>query len=179
MSTGRARRAACGARVIFMEEDDMADARSFVRSFAQNRALKLSAALVAVCMFAFMLGQGAAAVRATLSAQSHAVASQHVVRVSAARGVTPTHPASTSADSASGALGGHVVFTTPAHQTSSGSPHAHKKGNRHSSHVKAAGDHSHGGSSHQRDGASGDSSLGTSGNSGGQGNGQDHQTQNN
>jgi type IV secretory pathway VirB10-like protein len=130
------------------------------RQFARSRALKLAAALCLVSALAFLLGQGVAAFRVTLTqTPTTRTPPQVIERVSGAQGTIPAPPpapshntlanaATTSpgaaATAAPVALSANLTRATPAGHVG----HARGKDKAHAKHKGAAGDSSHGGPSH-------------------------------
>lgn len=127
---------------------------AYVRMFARSRVVRLIAALCAVSMLAFVLGQGAAALRENLAApRQAAVQTQILERVTGAQGVA--RPTSTPT-----ATGVRSPTTKPDEFSTdaSHSPEARpltpqpplQEDKHHHSHKKAAGDASHGGLGHEK-----------------------------
>ena len=127
------------------------------RQFARSRARKLAVALCLVSGLAFLLGQGVAAFRVTLTQSSTTHTPPQVIeRVSAAQGTIPAPPApaqNTPANAATApsrataapvALSANLTRATPAGHVG----HARGKGKAHAKRKGAAGDSSHGGPSH-------------------------------
>lgn len=134
------------------------------RVFARSRVWKLLVSLCALCAFAFVLGQGAAAVQLKLTqaaAPSAAASSRQIsLPVAGAQGTTPTP---------SRAPASPVTFSTKKGPTASPgsqmrpltSDAGHKgKGKHQTKHLKAAGDKSHGGLPHGGDPKSGNGKSG-------------------
>jgi hypothetical protein len=119
------------------------------RQFARVRALKLGLALCLVSALAFLLGQGVAAFRVTLTTHTPP---QVVERVSGAQGTIPAPPApahNTPANTAATPaapvnLSANLTRATPAGHVG----HARGKDKAHAKHKGAAGDSSYGGPSH-------------------------------
>ena len=130
---------------------------AFDRTFARSRAIRLVAALCAVSALAFVLGQGAAAVRSNLTIQRPTTPQPQILeRVSGAQGVarptaTPT-AASTQPTQAKPATFSLVANQTPKARPLAAQQPLNPKDKHHHSHTKAAGDSSHGGLSHQEGG---------------------------
>ncbi len=128
------------------------------RQFARSRALKLAVALCLVSALAFLLGQGVAAFRVTLTQTPTAHTPPQVIeRVSGAQGTIPapapahhtpanvaTTPSGAAATAAPVALSANLTRATPAGHVG----HARGKDKAHAKHKEAAGDSSHGGLAH-------------------------------
>lgn len=134
----------------------------FARVFAPSRVWKPLVALCALCALAFTLGQGAAAVQMklaqALTPAAAASARQINLPVAGAQGTTPTPNVSSSTTrSAPASPVSYVEKKAPAPNAA---PESQKprpvtadagpkeKGKRHTKHLKAAGDDSHGGLHH-------------------------------
>jgi len=133
------------------------------RQFARSRALKLGLALCLVSGLAFLLGQGVAAFRVTLTQSSTTHTPPQVIeRISGTQGTLPAPPApahntpaNAGAMSSSGAattaapvaLSANLTRATPAGHVG----HVRGKDKAHAKHKEAAGDSSHGGLAHAGD----------------------------
>lgn len=128
---------------------------AFDRIFARSRAIRLVAALCAVSALAFVLGQGAAAVRSSLTIQRPTTPQPQILeRVSGAQGATRP----TATPTAVPTQAKPASYSLVAKQTPKARPLEQPlkpKDKHHPSHKKAAGDSSHGGLSHQDGGKQG------------------------